>query len=417
MQRRNFLTALAGLPALGIPPAARKISSVDLLRLSGRRQITPGLDQQHQVQPLHVYEGSRPKPYRDNPGPPREAAISFLYLRIRTEDGAEGVYGPIDREVAIDIELQLKPFILGKDALAGEKLWDQMHRWNRHGRAGHLLMAISAIDNCLWDLRGRVLNMPVYRLLGGPTRDAIEVYGSCLGFSVEPEAARAKAAQLKAQGYLHQKWFLAYGPGDGMEGMQKNVALVRALRESVGPDVELMFDAFMGWTLDYSLRWCKEVEQYRPRWIEEAFPPDKLEAFAALRKSTSIPVATGEHLYGRWEAARYLQSGAISVVQSDPEWCGGVSELVKICGIASLHDAVVIPHGHGMHAALHVVASQSPATCPLTEYLISKMGSYYHFEKRPPKPVNASIELTGAPGFGIEFDPAKVEKQETWRPA
>jgi L-rhamnonate dehydratase len=107
----------------------------------------------------------------------------------------------------------------------------------------------------------------------------------------------------------------------------------------------------------------------------------------------------------------YLKAGALNVVQADPEWCGGVSELVKICSLASIYDAQVIPHGHSLHAALHVVASQSPMTCPLVEFLIAKMRSYYHFEKQPLVPVNGFIALPERPGFGIEWDTAKIEKQ------
>jgi len=321
----------------------------------------------------------------------------------------------VDREAAIVIETQLKSFVLGKDAMAGETLWDQMYRWNRHARSSHPMMAISAIDNCLWDLRGRVFNTPVYRLLGGPTRASVEAYGSCLGFSIEPVAAAKKAAELKQQGFRNQKWFMGYGPGDGPEGVRKSVELVRVLRDAVGDDVNLMFDAFMGWTLDFAISWAKQVEKYNPRWIEEAFPPDKLEAFVALHKATSVPVATGEHFYGRWEAKRFLEAGAITVVQSDPEWCGGLSELIKTCNIASVYDAQVIPHGHSLHAALHAVASQSPATCPLVEYLITKMRSYYFFEKYQLTPVNGRIELPDRPGFGIEFDADKVVSREAFK--
>jgi L-rhamnonate dehydratase len=130
-----------------------------------------------------------------------------------------------------------------------------------------------------------------------------------------------------------------------------------------------------------------------------------------LRRQTSIPVATGEHFYGRWEVHDFLRAGAISVVQADPEWCGGVSELVKICAVSSVFDAQVIPHGHGVHAALHVVASQSPMTCPWIEYLINKMSSYHHFEKHDYQVVKGRVALPERPGFGIELDPAKVEKR------
>jgi len=193
------------------------------------------------------------------------------------------------------------------------------------------------------------------------------------------------------------------------------VELVRTLRETLGDSTDLMFDAFSGWDEAYALAWAKQVEQYRPRWIEEAAHPEKMESFVALHHGTSIPVASGEHFYGRWEVDRYLRADAVTVVQADPEWCGGLTELVKICAVASTHDAQVIPHGHSIHAALHAIASQSPMTCPLAEYLILKMRSYYHFEKHPPLPVKARIALPERPGFGIELDPAKVEKQSIFQ--
>jgi L-alanine-DL-glutamate epimerase-like enolase superfamily enzyme len=398
-------------------PGRLKITAVEFLRLEGQRETLAGVDGQHQVQPLHIYEQHRPKEYSDSPNPTKRTVNArALYLRLRTDGGVEGLYGPIDREAALIVDQQLKNFVIGKDPLAVESLWDQMYRSNRHARRGTYMMAISAIDNAVWDLRGRYYNAPVYKLLGGPTRPEVEAYCSALGHSVQPEPARKRSAEFKEMGFRNQKWFLAYGPGDGSEGLYKNVDLVRNLRESVGPNVNLMFDAFMGWQLDYAISWCKQVEQYRPRWIEEAFPVDRIEAFAQLRRSTSVPVASGEHFYGRWEANDYLEAGAISVVQADPEWCGGVSELVKICHVSSLYDAQVIPHGHSVHSALHVVASQSPATCPLVEYLFSKMKSYYWFEKVQPTPVNGRLPLSDRPGFGIELDPAKVIKQSvvTW---
>ncbi len=389
-----------------------KIASVEFLRVEGRYDTIAGVNNQYQVNALHIYDALRPKPYHETgQGKPAKTPTSALYLRITTDAGLEGFYGPIDREAAVVVDQQLRRFLIGKDPLAGETLWDQMHRSNRHARSGHFMMAISAVDNTLWDLRGRYFKVPVYRLLGGPSRAYAEAYVSCLGYSVEPEPARAKAIEFKNQGFRYQKWFMAYGPGDGPAGLAKNVELVRVLREAVGEETELMFDAYQGWDLNYALAWAKQVERYRPRWIEEAFQADKIESFAQLRQSTSIPVASGEHIYGRWQAAEYMKAGALNVIQTDPEWCGGISELVKICAVASLHDVHVMPHGHSIHTALHVILSQSPMTCPLVEYLFLKMGSYHHFEKSPPSLKGEKLALPERPGFGIEIDPAKVEKQ------
>jgi L-rhamnonate dehydratase len=302
---------------------------------------------------------------------------------------------------------ELRSFVIGKDALAGETLWDQMYRSNRHSRAGLILMAISAVDNAAWDLRGRYYRVPVYRLLGGPSRPSVEAYASCLGFSLEPELVKKRCLLVKGEGYRYQKCCLAYGPGSGPEGIRKNVEIVRILRETLGEDTELIFDTFSGWNLDYALEWAHRVEKYRPYWMEESTHPEKMESFANLRRSTTIPVASGEHFYGRWEVERYLQAGALSVVQADPEWCGGISELLKIGTVASLHDVPVIPHGHSIHAALHVIASQPPMTFPLAEYLINKMRTYYHFEKNPPVPARAHFALPRGSGFGIELDAGK----------
>ncbi len=409
MRRRDLLLTLPAA-ACWAAPGKFPIEEIKLWRLTGKREAMTGVDRQHQVNPIHIYDDLRPAEYRDGDAKPQTVRASAIYLEI-TAGGATGRYGPVDAEAALVVDQQLRGFLKGKDALAIETLWDQMYRVNRHSRGGHFMMAISAVDNALWDLRGRVFDAPVYRLLGGPTRTKVAAYGSCLGYSLEPQRLAARTKALKEAGFRHQKWFMGYGPGDGAAGMKKNVDMLRILREAAGDDTDLMFDAFMGWDLNYALAWAKQVEQYRPRWIEEAFSPAKIDSFAALRRATSIPVATGEHFYGRWEVEQYLKANAITVVQADPEWCGGVSELVKICAIGSAHDVHVIPHGHNIHAALHVVASQSPMSCPMVEFLILKMNSYYFFDKNPPTVQNGFLALDDRPGFGIELDDAKIEQR------
>ena len=252
MLRRSFLEALAIAP-ISIPSFAQlpskdgklKITAVEVWRVDGRREAARGVNAQHQVNPLHVYEEYRPKPYKDSTlGSTSMRSVNALYLKIKTDAGLDGFYGPIDREVATVVDQELKSFLIGKDPLAGEAVWDQMHRSNRHSRRGLYLMAISAVDNTLWDLRGRYYNQPVYRLLGGPTRPDVEAYASCLGYSLEPEAVRTRSRQFQSEGFRYEKWFLAYGPGDGYAGLKKNVELVKNLREALGDEIEIMFDAF-----------------------------------------------------------------------------------------------------------------------------------------------------------------------------
>jgi len=425
MDRRTFFSGLAALgllPAISLgakekSTAKLKITAVELWRLHGDRYVGYEEYINAKTEPMYIYEDRIPVPY-----PPvyktekTNRRISANYLIIKTSEGIEGIYGPVDNEAAVVVDRQLKNFLIGKNPLAIETLWDQMKRLNRHSRSGHFMMGISAVNNALWDLAGRYYKTPVYQLLGGPSRDAVDAYASCLGFSAAPDALRKKSAELKNQGYKYQKWFMPYGPGHGSDGLIKNVEIVRILRETLGDAYELMFDAFMGWDLEYAVAWAKQVEQYRPRWIEEAFPPDRMESFVRLSQSTTVPVATGEHIYNRWEVHELLKQNAITVVQTDPEWCGGVSELVKICTLASVYGAQVVPHGHNLHTALHVIASQPPDVCPCMEYLITKMRSYYYFEKHQLTPVNGKIALPDRPGFGIELDESKItdKKLLTW---
>ncbi|MCB1021308.1 MAG: mandelate racemase, partial [Acidobacteria bacterium] len=285
MDRRQFLAALSA-PAAALAQGKRlPITDVEIWQLEGSEEGETGVNRQHQVQPAHVYAELRPPVYHEPPeGKRGTIKRTARYLVIKTAQGVEGLYGPVDAEACVVVDRQLKQLVIGQDALAVETRWDQLFRSNRHSRASHYMMGISALDNALWDLRGRYYGAPVYQLLGGPTREKATVYGSTLGSSVELDLAGKRAKELKSQGFRHQKWFLAYGPGDGAEGLEKNIELVRVLREAVGPTVDLMFDAFMGWDLNYAMAWCAAVEQYRPRWLEEAFHVDKIDSFVQLAR-------------------------------------------------------------------------------------------------------------------------------------
>ena len=286
-----------------------------------------------------------------------------------------------------------------------------MYRQDRHARKGNQMMAISAVDNALWDLRGKLLGQPVYRLLGGPTRAVVACYASMLGHSHDPGLVRERAQAMVAQGYKAEKWFFRYGPSDGLAGMERNVALARTVREAVGPEIELMFDAWMGWDATYTIRMLERIAEYRPRWMEEPVPPDRIADMAAIRRATNVPIATGEHEYTRWGFLQMLQADAVDVIQADSDWCGGISELVKVCALASAFGRHVVPHGHSIHAAVHVIAAQSPATCPMAEYLLRAQPAKQHFHTEMMQPENGVIALPTAPGLGIAIDDAKVEER------
>lgn len=423
MRRRSFLSSvLAALPAGQIPAlAARpatngrlKITDVEIWRVEGHRPPPDVVHRHGFTRPAHIYDELHQRRQRAAPssdGKPIPA--SAMYIKIRTDAGVDGFNGPVFPNVCSVVDQRLRGFLIGKDPLAGEALWDEMYRMQPHSQ-GQYMMALSAVDNVLWDLRGRYFGVPVYRLLGGPTRKSVEAYASCIDLSTDPEDLPGLASEYKNKGFRYEKWFLPYGPADGPEGLRKNVDMVRILRETLGEDMGFMLDAWMSWNLSYAIEFAQRAEQYRPKWLEEAFMPDDMQSFVDLRKRTKIPIATGEHFYGRWTAGDYLRAGALDVVQADPDWCGGISELLKICAIASQYNVQVIPHGDCLHPSLHLIASQSPHTCPLIEYMVNRLhaGNWkYYFEKDPPLPNGGRITPPERPGFGIELDEDRVEKQ------
>ena len=370
--------------------------------------------EQWQVVPLDVYLAPNERAEAPAETDPAQT-VEALYVRITTRQGPEGLYGPVDAAAAWPLTQILAPFLAGQDALAGATLWDKMQRLDRHARHGHLKLAISAADNALWDLRGRAFDAPVWQLLGGSGRASIPAYVSTLGVRHEPDTIRAVARELAGAGFAGQKWFFAHSRAGGAAGLRANITLAETARAAVGPDVPLMFDAFMSWDLPYAISWCQEVAAtVRPAWLEEPFAPAQLDGFAALRDKTTIPLAAGEHLYDRQDVLAFLRQRLLTVVQPDPEWCGGVTELTRIATLAETFGVPVIPHGHGLHAAIHVVASQSPATCPMIEYLYRVAPSRHRFEVAPPTPQDGAFPLPRRPGFGIELNDDVITGRGPW---
>src|SRR5690606_35160275 len=180
-------------------------------------------------------------------------SITAYFVRIETDADVYGIGGPMPRNQAFVIETQLKNLLIGHDPLAIERLWDRMYRVSIHGRKGVEMMAISVIDCALWDLKGKWYDAPVYQLLGGPTRTEIPAYASALGYSLDPELVQERVQGMVAQGYKATKWFFRDGPTDGKAGIERNMRLVRTLRESSGPDVDIMLDAWSSWDVPYTL--------------------------------------------------------------------------------------------------------------------------------------------------------------------
>jgi len=382
------------------------------------RSLTGGLEfpgvfwEERLCRPIDIY----PEHRNEEPGHLEKVSrntyrIRSAFVEVGTDVGIVGISGPVTLSVAHTILSQFKRMLIGQDPLAVELLWDKMYRLAVHGRKGETMMAISALDCAFWDIRGKWANAPVYRLLGGPTRDRIPAYASMLGFSVEPARAAMRALEYAEKGYKAQKWFFRATPVEGLEGVERNVALVKAVREAIGPASDLMLDCWMSWDLRYARLMAPRIAPHNPRWLEEPTLPDKCEICAQIRRAVPFPVSNGEHEYTRWGFHRLLEMGAQDVLQPDIYWAGGITETIKICTLASAYDVEVIPHGHSTHATAHLIASQPPSLCPIQEYLVKWNTIHQLFLKHKIEPVDGFIELPQQPGLGLEIDEDLVEEE------
>ena len=404
-----------------------KITDVRLVQVEGTLTHEGEFWEERLVRPVDIYPEHRVEGVSWQPQ--RVAGVSCqsqqvaedryhlqaIYVHVDTEEGVTGLSGPISETVAYLIAQELKPLLIGQDPRAVELIWDKLYRFAVHGRKGEAMMAISALDCALWDLRGKWADAPVFRLLGGPTRETIPAYASALGYSLEPEKVRQRAQSFVREGYRATKWFFRHGSGEGREGMARNLELVRTLREAVGEEVDIMLDCWMSWDVPYTIEMAERMAKYRPRWIEEPVMPDKISSYARIRAASPVPISGGEHEYTRWGIRSLIEAGAVDVLQPDVYWAGGLTEMVKICALASAFDLPVIPHDFVV-PTVHLLAAQPPAVCPILEYLIKWNEVNQFFHKDPMRPEGGVMALPTAPGLGIELDESKIEarRELTW---
>ncbi len=396
-----------------------KITAVKLRKLSGTMETEGSFWEERLLMPLDVYEEFRNRPVAwGNPQDDRHYQLSAVFVQIETDEGVYGIAGPMDEPVAYIIARQLRPLLLGRDAFAHEFLWDIMHRALVHGRQGEAMMAISAVDCALWDLKGRALNQPVYRLLGGPTRTEVPAYASMLGFNVlDMGLVKERAKAFQEKGYKAQKWFFRHGPMSGAEGLRKNVELVKTLRETLGPDDDIMLDCWQSMDLNYVVKLAEQIVAFNPRWIEEPAMPDRIDTHRQIRERISIPISGAEHEYTRWGFKRFVDQEALDILQPDIYWAGGLTETLKIAAYATTHDLITIPHGHSTPAGIHFSVTQSPIHTPYQEFLEKWNQIHQHFLLHPLWPEKGVIKAPNAPGLNMELDTGKIEREEAFMPA
>ena len=291
----------------------------------------------------------------------------WLVVEIFTDNGLVGIGNAalapqVTKQV---IDLYLKPLLIGADPWDIEFLWQHMYRKTMaFGRKGIGMVAISAADIALWDILGKSAKQPVYRLLGGRTKPKIPVYASRL-YSVPLDQLAAEAKKYKTEGYKAMKLRFGWGPADGAAGMQRNLDLVRTAREALGDEIDVMADAYMGWTLDYAKRMLPLLEPFHLRWLEEPVVPDDIHGYAELKSYGRVPIAGGEHEFTLYGFRELIEARAVDYIQFDTNRVGGISHARKIAALAEAYSVPVIPHAGQMHNYHIVMASLNS---PMAEY-------------------------------------------------
>jgi L-rhamnonate dehydratase len=344
---------------------------------------------------------------------PSDSMASFrfhgwLIVEVFTDAGHVGIgNAALAPRVAKEIvDLYLKPILMGRDPWDVEALWQHMYRNTMaFGRKGIGMAAISAVDIALWDILGKAAGQPVFKLLGGRTKAKIPVYASRL-YSQPPDALAAEAEAYKKQGYRAMKLRFGWGPVDGAAGMQRNVELVRTVRETVGYEIDLMADAYMGWTLDYARRMIPLLEPYGLRWLEEPVIPDDIAGYAALKALGRIPIAGGEHEFTSYGFRDLLEARAVDYIQFDTNRVGGITQARKVAALAESFSVPVVPHAGQMHNFHVVMASYNSPIAeffPMVDVEIGNELFWYIFEGEP-KAENGFIDLRDdVPGLGLKI--------------
>jgi L-rhamnonate dehydratase len=305
--------------------------------------------------------------------------------------------------------------LIGADPWDSELLWQHMYRRTMaFGRKGIALVAISAVDIAIWDLLGKSAKQPVYRLLGGRTKPRIPVYASRL-YSTPLKELASEARKYKSQGYKAMKLRFGWGPVDGAEGMQKNVALVRTVRETVGDGVDIMADAYMGWTLDYARRMLPLLDSFNLRWVEEPVIPDDIHGYAELRRLSRIPISGGEHEHTLYGFRELIEARAVDVIQFDTNRVGGLTAARKIAALAEAHSIPVIPHAGQMHNYHVVMASLNSPMAEFFPPVDVEVGNelFWYIFKGEPTAKDGFIDLDeNTPGLGLTIDEPSLKKFE-----
>ena len=347
---------------------------------------------------------------------------NWLFVRIHTDAGITGLgEGSLQyKDAALQAEIEnFAVFLRGKDPFQIEHIWTSLHRRVTWTGGAVTISAISAIDLALWDIKAKALDTPVYELLGGKVRDAVPLYangwfsrgrpavhGPQDGDDLERWYAES-AKSVVAQGYRCLKLY----PFGGRqvadpERIARGTRIVRAIREAVGPSIEIAIDVRSRLNVWSARRVAQHLEPYNIAWLEEPILFDNADTMAEFARSVRVPIATGEQLYTRWEFRALLEENAVGIIQPDICHAGGISELKKIATMAETYYVSVAPHNSNgpisTVASLHL--DMNIPNCHMQELFLNSLDLYGEVLTNPIVIEDGHAIPPSGPGWGTDLD-------------
>ena len=340
----------------------------------------------------------------------------YLFVQVYTDAGIVGLgeagnWAQLNAtETAIH---KFGEYLIGKDPCRIEDYNQNFYR-SQYFRGSVIMSAISALDIALWDIKGKALGVPVYELLGGPTRDKVRVYASPMTKVQEPKALAESYVQLKEMGFTAAKIFVN-GPisskKDGRDEffsgrIEDELEKVRLCREAVGYDFDFVLEVHRGMTLPEAVTFGRAVEKYRPMVLEDPVPPDNMDTMAQVASKVGVPIASGERFINLREFRVLLSRQAVQYVRPDVCAVGGITTSKKICSLAEAHDVLVIPHNPlgpvSTAACLQICASiPNLGIQELPGFCLN--GAEDAMVKTPLSFENGCMLVPDGPGIGIEL--------------
>ncbi|WP_043932342.1 galactonate dehydratase [Bacillus sp. EB01] len=348
--------------------------------------------------------------------PPR-----WLFLKIETDEGISGWGEPVIEGRADTVKAAVKElmeYLIGKDPSRIEDHWNLMYRSGFY-RGGPILMsAIAGIDQALWDIKGKFYNAPIYELMGGAARESMRVYSWIGGDRPTDVGLSAKAVveagftAVKMNGTEELQYV------DSYEKIDQAVARIAAVREAVGPNIGIGIDFHGRVHKPMAKILAKELEPFRPMFIEEPVLPENNEALREIARCTSIPIATGERMFSRWDYKKLLMDGYVDIIQPDLSHAGGITECKKILSMAEAFDVAAAPHCPLGPIAL-AACLQVDATSHNAFIQEQSLGIHYNvgsdlldyiLDRNVFEYKDGYVKIPKGPGLGIDLDEEHVRK-------